>query len=149
LSLPGIAARCVLFGTLFASVALCQQREIVIKAVNGKTGKPIVNQRLVIWGGKSEQDALHKVQNLDDLTTRADGTAVLKIDSDNTGWIQVWADRLTLCQDNPNSRAFSVEKVMRTGESSPNNCGSAPLTNIAGTFIVFARQPTLREKLAW
>jgi hypothetical protein len=149
MSVPGIAARYVLFGTLFASVALCQQRSIVIKAVNGKTGKPIAHQRLVIFGGKSEQDGLHKVQHLDDATTGADGTAVLEIDPDTTGWIQVWADGLTLCQDNPNSRAFSVEKVMRTGESSPNNCGGAPLKNIAGTFVVFAREPTLREKLAW
>jgi hypothetical protein len=149
MSVPTIAARSVLFWTLFASAALCQQRSIVIKAVNGKTGKPIANQRLLIWGGKSEQDAMHKVQQLDDVSTGADGTAVFAIDSDTTGWIQVWADRLTLCQDNPNSRAFSIGKTIQTGESSPNNCGGAPAKNTPGTFVVFAREPTLREKMAW
>ena len=147
MSMPAIAARCVLLGTLFASAALCQQHSIVIKAVNGKTGKPIANVHLLIWKGKSEQDVVEKVERANDAHTGADGTAILEIDPD-TGWLQVWVDGFRLCQDDPNSHAFNIGRVSQTGGNSSSNCG-VPVKNTPGTFVVFAREPTLREKMAW
>ena len=139
--------RCAVLTTLFAGVALGQQRSIVIRALDGKTGKPLANQRLVGFGGKSEGDARFK-QSSFEATTAKDGTAVVTI-GPGTQWIQVWVDRLTLCQDKPNFRAFRVDTIAATGDSSPNQCGRVAVKNIPGTFTVFARTPTWREKMEW
>jgi hypothetical protein len=134
---------------LFVNVALCQPRSIVIKVINGKTGKPIAHARLVLFGGKSQEDAKFKVQYLNDATTAADGTVIYHIDPNATAWVQVFADGRTTCFDNPNFRAFSIQKVIQTGESTPNNCRKTPAQNTPGVFIVFARDATIWEGLAW
>lgn len=144
-----VVAICFFVLSLFVNVAAAQQRSIVIKVINGKTGKPIANARLVLFGGKSQREAMLEKQNLNDATTGADGAVVYQIDPSVTGWIQVFIDGRTPCFDKPNSQTFSIGKVIRTGESTPNKCGVATLQNVAGTFVVYAREATLWEKMQW
>ena len=143
-----IAAISLAFLLFFAKVAICQQSSVLIRVINGKTGKPIANERLVFFGGKSPEEAAHKVQKLNDATAGADGVVAYRIDPNATGWIQVFTDGLTPCFANPNSRSFSVDKIIKTGESTLNDCGKAVAQNSPGTFVVFAREANLSEKLA-
>ena len=84
-----------------------------------------------------------------DVTSDEHGRAVLQIPQDSVRWLQVFADFQTLCQSEPNSRSFSLDKVLSSGESTPNNCGSIVQELRPGQLTVFARPPSFREKMGW
>jgi hypothetical protein len=132
---------------ILPALSIAQVKEITIQAFDGKNGKALASQRLVVFGGDSAE-AVRFHQEAFDLMTDKDGLAKLKFDSPGTTWIQVWTDGLTLCQDKPNTKSFSVNSIITKGLSSPNNCSSYVQVAMPGRFIVFARPATLREKMA-
>lgn len=132
--------------TILAATTIAQDTEITIQALDGKSGKPLSHQRLVIFGGESAEAATLHHTSLEATTDEA-GLAKLKFDSAKTSWIQVWVDYKTLCQRKPNLNSFSVEKILAFGASSPNNCSSLVEAPTSGRFVVFARHSSLREKM--
>lgn len=129
-----------------AGEVVAQDREIKIQAIDGKNGKPIPHQRLVIFGGESaEAPRFHRTAF--ELTTDDAGIAEMKFSLGNTSWIQVWADGMTLCQSKPNLNSFSVDTILTAGLSTPNSCGSLRKNLTPGTFTVYARPSSLREKM--
>jgi hypothetical protein len=133
---------------VYCSIALGQSSDITIQALNGKSGKPMVHQRLVIFGGKTAPGASFQQTHFD-VTTDDRGFANLAYDPATTLWIEVFADFQTLCHNKPNLVQFSVEQILRGGLSSPNNCSSITAERKPGQFTVFARPATRREKKAW
>ena len=139
---------------LLVSSALClglrpaqgQDQSIRIQAYNGKTGVPLMKQRLLVFAGATQQDAAFHQKNFD-LTTDSNGEATLVLNSPDLQWVQVFADYLTLCQSTPNYRSFNVSEIVSTGASSPNACSKVTKPNEAGKFIVFARPATNAEKM--
>jgi hypothetical protein len=129
------------------AVAIAQNTEIKIEALDGKSGKPLANQRLVIFGGESAEAATFH-HTAFDVTTDERALADLKFDPAKTRWIQVWTDGMTLCQSKPNVRSFSVDTILTTGLSAPNTCGSLVHVATPGHFTVFARPASLREKMS-
>lgn len=130
---------------LCASQAWSQARSITIHAVDGRTGKPLAAQRLIVFGGTSE-DKLHFHESAFESMTDVQGFASLSI-GQNIKFIQVWTDGLTLCQAKPNLNSFAVDAIESGGLATTNNCGSLILAPTAGVFTVFARASTLREKM--
>jgi hypothetical protein len=132
----------ILSGETFA-----QDIQIKIRAIDGKSGKPLANQRLVIFGGESAEAATFH-HTAFDITTDEKGMAELKFSPEKTSWIQVWADGMTLCQSKPNLNSFSVKTILNTGLSAPNSCSSLVQADAPGHFIIYARSSTLSEKMA-
>ena len=133
----------------FLSLALhAQGFSITLGAIDGRNGKPMPHQRLLVFMGSSQEDvSLHR--HSEDVTTDENGRALLHIPQDTIQWVQVFADFQTLCQSEPNGRSFSLAKVLSTGEASPNNCSSFRQALKPGQLTVFARPATFREKMAW
>jgi hypothetical protein len=144
----GVFWFCLLASTAcFASSSFAQRTEVTIRALNGKTGSPFANQRLVIFVGESAEAATFHQRAIDAQTDK-NGLVVIPVVSAKTSWIQVWADGLTLCQSEPNRKSFSVDMILSSGLSAPNNCGSLAQATAPGQFTVYARPATFSEKMA-
>jgi len=144
---------CFLIGALLSSgAAVAQNRamakttDIVVQALDGRNGKPLVNQHLLVFTGLSS-DAVKSHAEHTGLTTNNDGVGTLTIYPTETQWIQVWADGRILCQQDPNQSSFSVATIMSKGVATPNTCSALVREPTPGHFIVFARPAHFNEKL--
>lgn len=117
---------------------------IIIRAVDGRTGKALENQHLLLFGGSSMQAAREQQQHYE-IVTGTDGFATLTL-APETRWLQVWIDWHVLCA--PKNSMFSVANILNSGISSPNTCHSALTTKAApGYLVVFARPMHFWEKM--
>lgn len=123
-----------------------QPLNISVQALDGRNGKPLANQHLLVFTGASV-DAVKSHAEHTGLTTDKNGLGTLTIYPSETQWIQVWADGRILCQDNPNQNSFSVATIMSKGLATPNTCGALTREPIPGQFIVFARPTHFKEKI--
>jgi hypothetical protein len=142
-----LIAPTIFLAFILAASAMAQVKEITLQAMDGKTGKLLANQRLLVFAGDTAEAATFHHQNFV-LTTDDNGKAKLPIASTDTQWIQVWVDGLTLCQTKPNSLSFKVETIAALGLSAPNTCSPLAQAPKSGVFTVFARESTLVEKMA-
>ena len=138
-----VYALLVLMGA--GQAATAGNNQIVVQAVDGRTGKPIENQHLLLFGGKSEEAAKQHKQHYE-LVTGRDGSATLSL-APETQWLQVWMDWHVLCQSEPKSKAFPVREILVSGLSTPNTCGSASEKARPGHLVVFARPAHFWEKM--
>ena len=132
---------------IFAAALLCQSalsQTVTLKAVNGKTGKPLTNQRLVVFAGSNAEDVRFQ-KHVYDLKTDGAGLASLTVGDPDIKRVQVWVDFQHLCQATPNLRSFDLAEIALTGLSTPNDCGSVTLKITPGVLTVFARPRTRRE----
>jgi hypothetical protein len=133
---------------LLTGMVHSQSVKLTVGAFDGKSGKPLSAQRLLVFVGKTQEDvSLHK-QSLS-VTTGKDGLAVLNIDDSQDQWIQVLVDFHTLCQAIPRAPSLSVREIVANGLSTPNTGGSFKQETLPNRLNVYARSPTLREKMAW
>lgn len=128
------------------AIAVAQDSHIVVRAVDGRNGKPFVNQRLLLFAGESPESVRqHKKQF--EIVTDKEGLADLTIAPSDIHWIQVWVDWHVLCQREPNSNSFSVAEILSTGLNTPNTCGSSAQKLTPGHIVVFARSAHFWEKM--
>jgi hypothetical protein len=144
---------CVLAGAFLSNgPAMAQSRaialtmDIVVQALDGRNGKPLSKQHLLVFTGVST-DALKSHAKHTGLTTDKDGFGTLKINPSETQWIQVWADGRILCDPDPNQSSFSVATIMFKGLATPNTCSAVVREPTPGHFIVFARPASFAEKI--
>jgi hypothetical protein len=137
----------VLFMTLPLFV-FGQSKDVTIRLVNGKSGKPMEHERLLVFFGSSPQDVRFHKGSID-LHTDSKGEATLPSNESTFLYFQAFVDLRTLCQKNPNDRSFAVADILRDGEQTPNTCGKVAIPKTPGTFVIYARPATLREKMAW
>src|ERR1700693_1474206 len=75
-------------------------KSITIKLLNGKSDKPIKNERLLIFFGASPHDVRAHTRHLD-LHTDSNGEALLPLSEPALVYLQVLVDFRTQCQENP------------------------------------------------
>ena len=139
-------ALCLLIAWLgLGSAALAQNDRVIIQVVNGRTGKLLAKQRLLLFVGGSPE-AVRQHYNHYELFTDKVGQAGLILEPQMQR-LQVWVDFHILCQKEPNFRSFSVATIMSTGLSTPNSCGSVSKKAKPGRLVVFARPATFWEKM--
>lgn len=127
------------------AAAMAQDKQIVVQAVDGRNGKPLANQHLLVFGGDSSESVRqHKKQY--EVVTDKHGSATLML-VPGTQWLQVWMDWHVLCQKEPNSKNFSVADIFASGVSAPNTCSSASQKAMPGHLVVFARPAHFWEKM--
>lgn len=137
----------VLFMTI-PLFAFGQPKTVTIRLVNGKNGKPMEHERLLVFFGSSSQNVRFHKESID-LHTDSKGEATLPSNGPTFLYFQVFVDFRTLCQNNPNDRSFAVADILRDGEQIPNICGKAAVPKTPGTLVIYARSATLEEKMAW
>ena len=142
-----------LAGILLLSEAIYAQDAIVVKklkivvqTLDGRNGKPLAHQRLLIFTGISSE-AVKTHAAYVELMTDEEGVATLSLDPAKTRWVQPWPDGRTLCQKDPNQGSFSIATILSAGLATPNTCSSLVRESAPGRFIIFARQPTLTEEM--
>ena len=131
---------------VLGATTIAQSTQIIVRAVDGRNGKPLANQHLLVFAGKSP-DGVREQETHFDLMTDKDGLTTLTITSPEIKWIQVWPDGQVLCQTGPNSTSFSVGEIMSTGLKTPNTCSSLVREVAPGHLVVFARPATFAEKM--
>ena len=139
---------------VFSSGSLSNaQTESVLARVNiakqvldGRNGKPIPNQRVLIFVGWSSEAAKSHAEHTD-LTADKDGLGTLRVHQNQTKWIQVWADGRVLCYPDPDQSSFSVDTIMSTGIVTPNSCSGVTKDPAPGHLIIFARPAGFMEKM--
>jgi len=128
--------------------AFAQTKELTLQALNGKNGKPLPNQRLLLFAGLTEEDArMHSISFA--AVTNASGLATIQIDPAKVRYLQVFADFMTVCIQEPNRYTIALSEIMNTGGSTPNNCGTLHAPSAPGKLIIYAREPTSKEKMYW
>ncbi len=144
---------CSLAGLFFCGVVLVAQNasmprsiDITVQVLDGRNGKPIPNQRLLVFVGKSSEAARSHAEHTD-LTTGRDGLGMLRLYPDEAQWIQVWADGRVLCYPDPNQSSLRVDTIMSTGFVTPNTCSDVMKAPKPGHLIVFARPARFMEKM--
>jgi hypothetical protein len=131
---------------LYGAVARAQNIDIVVHAVDGRNGRPLAHERLLVFTGASAYAVQWHPDHVS-LTTDKDGLGTLEISAVETQWIQVWVDGRVLCQSAPKENSFSVSAVMSGGLAAPNTCSAVVQKAAPGHFIVFARPATFMEKM--
>jgi len=127
-------------------VPTAQEKNIIIRVMDGRNGKPMANMHLMVSLGSSQED-VRELKSHVDLQTDLNGVALLSIDESTISRIQVWVDWHTLCQETPNTKSFSIEEIRKSGLSTPNNCGSVTREKAPNHLTVFARPAHFWEKL--
>jgi hypothetical protein len=127
------------------AAAMAQDKQIVVRALDGRSGKPLASQHLLVFAGDSAE-AVREHKKQYELVTDNDGLATLTL-MPGIQWFQVWIDRHVLCQTEPNSKSFSVHDVLTSGLSSPNTCSSVSQKALPGHVVVFARPAHFWERM--
>jgi hypothetical protein len=112
-----------------------------IQILNGKTGKPISNNRVVLMGESDSKG----ISELGTFFTDADGVLTASQTDPQTRSVIVYPEWHQPCSKNRN---FSVADIASKGVVSENSCKKLERTASPGTLILFVRDETFFEKMA-
>ena len=119
--------------------------DIAIQVIDGRTGKPLMHQHILVFGGETDREA-EQQQSHYEPTTDDKGLAILSL-SKRVQWIQVWVDWNSLCQNKQLKRNFSIAEISASGLNSINACSSISLNKIPGRLIIYVRPEHFWEKM--
>jgi hypothetical protein len=118
---------------VLAGVSIHAQ-DITIRAVNGKTGESLTNQRLLIF--LTDDSSNPQAHNMSLITDELGVSRIKSIDVIGR-YLQVWVDGATQCVAHPNHEALDVQVIRANGLASENNCSKKlQLTTKANELIV-------------
>ncbi len=123
-----------------------QEASITIRLVDGRNGRPMGGNRLLVFFSDSQD--LRGNRKSSPFVTGKDGIAEVRLDLLHAKWIQVFSDWNHVCSDSPNQIAFSFESIRREGVVAPNTCGKTRAQIQAGTLTIYARPETFLEKMS-
>jgi hypothetical protein len=138
-------------GLLFISTTRAQRmtegsQGITIQVLDGRNGKPLADQRVLVFTGLSNSAVKNHAADTE-VTTDKYGIGTLTIYPAETQWLQVFADGRTLCYPDPNDSSFSVSDIISKGLATPNDCSKLVRESSPGHFIIFARPARFMEKM--
>ncbi len=136
--------RPVVVFSLFALTWSASSQTLKVQILDGKSGKPLANQHVVLMGQSGPEVARH----IGDFHTEADGNiTVSPINPENRSF-SVYVEWHHPCAKT--QAIFSVMSVLSTGFVSENSCNpklEQPPSK-PGTLILFVRDETFFEKMA-
>jgi hypothetical protein len=128
------------------NAGLEQPLNIAVQVLDGRNGKPLKDQRLLVFTGTSSRAVKSHAQHTG-LITDKDGMGTLMVYPSEPQWLQMFADGNVLCFPNPNQTTFSVNEIMSEGLVTPNTCSALVKLATPGHLIVFARPAGFMEKM--
>lgn len=138
-----ILQSCILFWIstcLFSAAGAAQS--IIVQVLNGKTGKGIGNAKVQISLG----DDAHR-QTLE-LTTNAQGE--IQFEANRSSTFQVHQVGFATCGEQPigsQARDYPVDKILKTGLVTANECGRLIQEPRRGRLVFFVRHASWGERL--
>jgi hypothetical protein len=129
-------------------ISMCSDGQIVIQVVDGRNGKPIPREHVLVFQGATAED-IRALNSHADLQTDANGVALLTIEDPSISLILVSVDWHIVCEEKPNTKTYSIEEIKRTGLSTQNKCGLLVRKNEPDHFVVFARPAHFWEKMRY
>ena len=165
-------ARDFLIGALIVSAPLVHAQEIRIRVLNGRNGKPIMNECLNVWTGTGR--GAHMVA-----ATDKDGVAALRVADTKIlaetvcqGWpdqasglsdverITISGDRYIACQEygkivpgepptDPLTTmpSYPIKKILESGITSANTCGKLRIEAKPSELVFFVRPRSFWERM--
>jgi hypothetical protein len=135
---------------LLAGIAASAQN-ITVHAVNGKTGQPLAEVRLLVFAFNGTSYAGSENSKSFDLHTDRNGVAAIRPDQiEGADHLQIWADFMTRCVNGINSTAISLKDILTSGLTDTNTCSKKIAAKpMPGTLTIYAREATLLEKMDW
>jgi hypothetical protein len=131
---------------LSTSAAVAQGINITVQVLDGRNGKPLADQHLLVFTGLSSGAVKTHAQHTG-VTTDKDGIGTLTIYPVETQWLQVFTDGRIPCFPNPNRASFSVGDIMSKGLVTPNDCSAQIKQASPGHFVIYARRAHFMEKM--
>jgi len=124
---------------------------MTVHAVDGKTGQPLAGVRLLVFAFNGPSFRESENTKSFDLHTDRNGIAAINPDQiQGADHLQIWADFMTRCVSDINSRAISLNDILTSGITDTNSCSKRIAAKpIPGTLTIYAREATLLEKMAW
>ncbi len=110
--------------------------KITIHVLDGKSGKPISNEHLLIF--LTNDKGVPQTEHID-RRTDTDGLVVLSSKDVPFRFIQVWVDWHVLCVKRPNSVVYAISEVLEQGIISQDECGGIKVQPEPGDLYIFAR----------
>jgi hypothetical protein len=137
----------LLFGSYVSAQGMAEKsQEITLQVLDGRNGKPLANQRVLVFTGVSSSAVKTQAAHTD-VTTDKDGIGLLTINPAETQWLQIFPDGRVLCYPDPNQTSFRVSEIISKGLVTSNNCSRLVNEPSPGHFIIFARPAHFMEKM--
>jgi hypothetical protein len=129
--------------SLLALTWSASSQTLKIQVLDGKSGRPLANQRVVLMGQSGSEGA----RRIGDFHTEADGNITVSPIDPEVRSLSVYVEWHHLCAKN--QATLSVISVLSTGLASENSCNpKLERTTEPGTLILFVRDETFFEKMA-
>lgn len=126
--LPCLAARTL-------SALSTNQNSITIHVLDGRTGKPISTEHILIFVTNDPKYPHARI-----IDERTDAHGIYTVRDVDFKFIQVAVDWHIPCMKHPSNRLeYSVAEIMSTGMSTFNSCGDAKVEPQPGNLYVFVR----------
>jgi len=145
-SLIVLGALCGSFGALLPIVCaqesypVVHREPITLRVIDGNGhGAPLAHVHLTLIAGYDSMDMKHQMFRESALTDET-GEARLSRQMANLPLLQVWVQKLPLCQEHPRSEPFIVERIRSFGVSAPNQCGTVVAEETPGVLTIFVRK---------
>ena len=132
--------------SLSTSAAVGQSMDITVQVLDGRNGKPVADQHVLVFTRLSAAAVKTHAQHTG-VTTDKDGMGTLTIYPGETQWLQVFTDGRVPCFPNPNQASFSVSDIMSKGLVTPNDCSAQVQQASPGHFVIYARPAHFMEKM--
>jgi hypothetical protein len=138
------------FCAIIFATALClseppkEHREIKIRFLDGRTGKPIKNDKPNIWYGDA-RDPINPSMD-------ANGEVTLEVTDISATELRIAPNFYVDCRNRKGDKAadstkYPLQEILAQGIVTANNCGNARLSGSPGVLVLFVRRPSLLEKM--
>ena len=141
---PGVLTRVALFVLLLSAAGSvgAQQVEILIKLVNGKSGRAVTDEKLNVF-------VTHSGAMGEDHLLSPDKAGYIRLKVDPADAVSVATNLYVDCRNNPahaKDNPYSVSTILSHGIVPANLCSRQPdPTPVPGQIIIFERSATFLE----
>jgi hypothetical protein len=135
----GLLAGVLVIFVCFELGAKAQLVSIQIRILNGRSGKPIKDEKLNVWRRADQRDSE---------IFPTDKNGVITLEVERTSSIRVGSNIYVTCHPykaGARERLYAVEKIVTEGIADLNECSKIKASATPGEFIFFERPRSLWE----
>ena len=138
-----LIACCLLCAAQQHRPSVAEGDTLIIRLLNGKTGKPVKNSVINVWLEDTQVAALNP-------TTDSNGEIHLRTANAQRKTLRFLPGNSVDCRYQKGQLfepvKFPIQEILSHGVVAPNLCGNATATPSPGLLVIFVRNLTLMEK---
>jgi hypothetical protein len=120
---------------------------ITIRVLSGKSGGPLMHQRLTLVAGYDARDLEERLWT-EETVTDAAGEARVPLALGNFPFLRVKVAKTRLCQETSRGETYNLGRVRYQGFSAPNHCGFVTVADAPRVLVVFVRRGARKVKIS-